>query len=64
MMKDEALEEIRLVRERISAQYGHDITRFLNHYRELEKAYQDRLWPRPKRQVQVHQSEASKALLS
>lgn len=64
MMKDEALDEIRLVRERISETYGHDVTRFLNHYRELEKVYQDRLWPRPKRQVPVHQSEVPKALPS
>ena len=33
----------RAVRERISEQYGHDVTQFLNHYRELDKKYQERL---------------------
>ncbi len=42
MLKDEAIEEIRTVREQISEQYEHDVTRFLNHYRELDKKYQQR----------------------
>ena len=43
MKKDKAIEEIRAVRQKISEEYGHDITAFLDHYRELERQYKDRL---------------------
>ncbi len=43
MIPDKAIEEIRAVRQQISEQYGYDITAFLDHYRELEKQYKDRL---------------------
>jgi hypothetical protein len=43
MTPDKALEEIRAVRQQISAAYGHDVKAFLEHYRELERQYQERL---------------------
>ena len=42
-MKDHAIEAIRGVRQQISEEYGHDIKAFLDHYRELENQYKDRL---------------------
>jgi uncharacterized protein Veg len=36
-MKDKAVEEIREIRKKISARYGHEVDAFLNHYRELQK---------------------------
>ena len=39
MKKDQAIEDIREVRKRISRQYGDDITAFLDHYRSLETKY-------------------------
>jgi hypothetical protein len=43
MTPDQAIEEIRAVRRRISEAYGHDIKAFLEHYRELERQYQEKL---------------------
>lgn len=43
--KDVALEEIRAVRHKISKQFGHDTRALLDHYRELEEKYRDRLLP-------------------
>jgi hypothetical protein len=40
---DPAIEQIREVRHRISAEFGHDTKRLIDHYRELEKKYADRL---------------------
>jgi len=40
---DPAIEQIREVRHRISAEFGHDTNRLIDHYRELEKKYADRL---------------------
>lgn len=34
---------IREVRHKISAEFGHDTKRLLDHYRELEKKYADRI---------------------
>lgn len=43
-MKGNALiEEIRAVRHEISAEHGHDTHRLVEHYRELEKKYADRM---------------------
>jgi hypothetical protein len=36
MKSDEVIDEIRAVRENISAKYGHDIHRHLQHLREME----------------------------
>ena len=43
MTPDKALEEIRAVRQQISETYGHDVKAFLEHYRELERQYQEKL---------------------
>jgi len=43
MTPDQAVEEIRAVRQQISEAYGHDVKAFLEHYRELERQYQERL---------------------
>jgi hypothetical protein len=43
MKKDIAIEEIREVRHRISERFGHDTKALLDHYRELEKKYKDRM---------------------
>ena len=43
MTPDQAIEEIRAVRQRISEAYGHDVKAFLEHYRELEHQYQEKL---------------------
>lgn len=44
---DPAIEQIRDVRHRISAEFGHDTKRLIDHYRELEKKYADRLIMEP-----------------
>jgi hypothetical protein len=43
MTPDQAIEEIRAVRQRISEAYGHEVKAFLEHYRDLERHYQERL---------------------
>jgi hypothetical protein len=43
MRKDAAIEEIRSVRHRISARYGHDTLALLTHYKALEKRYAGRM---------------------
>ena len=47
MYRDEAIEEIRAVRHRISEKYGHDIRALVKHYQELEATkYADRVFMR------------------
>jgi hypothetical protein len=43
MFKDEAIDELRAIRQRISLQYEDDVTQFLNHYRNLDKKYRHRI---------------------
>jgi hypothetical protein len=43
MTPDKAIEEIRAIRQQISEAYGHNVKAFLEHYRELERQYQERL---------------------
>jgi len=43
MKRDAAIEEIRNVRRAISAEFNHDTRALLDHYRELEERYADRL---------------------
>ena len=43
MTPDPAIEEILAVRQRLSDAYGHDGKAFLEHYRELERQYQEKL---------------------
>jgi hypothetical protein len=40
---DPVIDEIREVRHRISARFGHDPARLVAYYMELQKLYQDRL---------------------
>jgi hypothetical protein len=47
MKKDPPVDEIRAVRHRISARFGHDTKALLDHYRELEKQYADRMLRKP-----------------
>ncbi len=47
MTKDPAIEEIRAVRQKISAQYGHDTKALLKHYRDMEAKYKDRIISKP-----------------
>ncbi len=42
-LDDPVIDEIRDVRHRISARLGHDPTRLVAFYMELQKQYQDRL---------------------
>lgn len=41
-VKDSALDRIREVRHKISAQFGHDTRRLIDHYIEMQKKYADR----------------------
>lgn len=50
---DPAIEQIREVRHRISAEFGHDTKRLIDHYRELEKKYADRLIKSPQRPIET-----------
>jgi hypothetical protein len=43
MKKPDLIDEIREVRHKISAEHGHDTKRLCDHYREMEKGYQDRM---------------------
>jgi len=47
LKKDPLIDEIRAVRHRISARFGHDTKALLDHYREMEKQYSDRMLRRP-----------------
>ncbi len=40
---DQAIEEIREVRRRISAEFGHDITKYLAYLREEEKQHPEQI---------------------
>lgn len=41
-VKDSALDRVREVRHKISAQFGHDTRRLIDHYIEMQKKYVDR----------------------
>ena len=43
MRRDEAIEQIRAVRHKISAEHGHDTRRLVRRYQEMEKRYADRI---------------------
>ena len=45
MKPDVVIDEIHAVRHRISEQFGHNTRALLDHYRDLEKKYQDRMMP-------------------
>ena len=40
---DQAIEEIRAVRHRISAEFDHDIAKYLAHLQELEQEYPEQI---------------------
>ena len=40
---DEAIEEIREVRRRISAEFDHDIAKYVAHLQEMEKQYPEQI---------------------
>ena len=41
--EDPGIDWIREVRHKISAEFGHDTKRLIEHYHELEKKYADRI---------------------
>jgi hypothetical protein len=51
MKRDVLIDEIRAVRHAISARFGHDPKALVDHYRELQKQYADRLLPEERRSV-------------
>jgi hypothetical protein len=55
---DKAIEEIRTVRHRISAEHGHDITKYLASLREDEKQYATQL--KRGRELLARRKEAQK----
>ncbi len=46
-LRDPVIEEIRAVRQRISARFDHDPARLIAYYQELQKRYADRLLGAP-----------------
>jgi hypothetical protein len=58
MTPDQAIEEIRAVRQRISEAYGHDVKAFLEHYRELERQYQEKLIDRRDAEARLPRAQA------
>ena len=56
---DPVIDEIREVRHRISARFGHDPARLVAYYMELQKQYQDRLIKTGKTAERTDQSAAS-----
>ena len=48
-LSDTVIDEIREVRHRISAHFGHDPTQLLLYYMEMQKPYQNRLIETAKR---------------
>ena len=54
---DPVIDEIREVRQKISARFGHDPTRLVAYYMELQGRHRHRLIDRPK--VPEHADESS-----
>jgi hypothetical protein len=46
--RDPVIEEVREIRQRISARFGHDPTRLVAYYMEFQERHRDRLIDRPK----------------
>ena len=55
---DPVIDEIREVRHRISARFGHDPARLVAYYLEFQKQYQDRLIETEKTAERTDQSAA------
>ena len=49
MKTDPAIQEIRAVRKAISAKYGHDTRKLVQHYIEHQKQFADRLVTTPRK---------------
>lgn len=49
MYTDEAIKEIRDIRHKISAEFGHETKALLDHYKELEQNYKDRILSKGKK---------------
>jgi len=47
MKRDEAIEAVRAVRRKISAEHGHDTRRLVKHYQDMEKRYAHRMLREP-----------------
>ena len=47
MIPDPALETIREARRQISRDFGNDAARLIEHYRQMQAAFTERLIPRP-----------------
>jgi len=56
--EDPVIDEIREVRHQISERFGHDPSRLVAYYMELQKKYQERLVP--PRDVEVSERTGSK----
>lgn len=55
---DPVIDEVREVRQRISARFGHDPARLVAYYMELQERHRDRLIDRPKSPEQGDESAA------
>jgi len=51
MPNDPVIDEIRELRHRISARFGHNPERLFEHYMQVQKEYRDRLVDRPKHRI-------------
>ncbi len=58
--KDIAIDRVRKVRHKISASFGHDTQRMLEHYLEYQKKFADRLEPMTKPHYEVTNEVAFK----
>ena len=58
--KDIAIDRIRDVRHKISADFGHDTQRMIDHYLEYQKKFADRLEPMTKPHYEVANEVVSK----
>jgi len=47
MKRDPVVDEVRAVRHRISERFGHDTKALMDHYRQLERQYSNRMLREP-----------------
>lgn len=50
---DPVIDEIREVRHQISARFGHDPKRLVEHYRKLQERHKERLFRSPESLVEI-----------
>ena len=58
--KDIAIDRVRKVRHKISASFGHDTQRMVDHYMEYQKKFADRLEPMTKPHYEVTNGQVLK----